>query len=303
MVVRSDDVEAPARAETSHSRPLPVGIITIAVIVVVLAVVLTLVAIGLTGSSDTGLPPTVQTASSALVKQVTSLPAAMFDAVGDPSEPLLSAPSVVRGKPVLSSHGLPAVVWVCALYSPYCAAERWALVIALGRFGSFEKLYTTASSTKEVFGGTSTFSLEQAAYQSRTVTLAAVEEYGNAPSKARAGGFEKLQSPDSFESSALQDYDRAPWAEPGRLPFLDVANRIVISGSEFTPGLLGGLSIQQIANDLQDPTTEVAQALLGSANQITAALCAATGGRPSGVCSGYAVRTTSESLDLSDSAA
>jgi Domain of unknown function (DUF929) len=298
MVVRSDPVEAPAHTDTSPSRPLPIGIITLAVILVVLAVVLTLVAIGLTGSSDTGLPPTVQNAPSALVKQVTGIPASLFDSVGDPSEPLVSPPSVLKGQPTLESHGLPAVVWVGALYCPYCAAERWALVIALGRFGTFEKLYTTTSSTSEVFGGTQTFSLDDSVYESRTVSLAAVEEYGNTPSQSVPDGFQKLEIPTALESTVVQTYDRSPWAQPGRLPFLDVANRIVVSGSGFSPALLDGLSIQQIATDLQDPTSEVTEALLGSANQITAAICSATGQRPADVCSTPAVRTTSERLGL-----
>ena len=52
---------------------------------------------------------------------------------------------------------------------------------------------------------------------------------------------------------------------------MDVANQLVVSGSSFSPGVLSGLSMQQIANDLSDPDSQVAQALLGAANQITAA--------------------------------
>ncbi len=102
----------------------------------------------------------------------------------------------LESQPALTLDRKPAVVWVGALYSPYSAAERWALVIALGRFGTFEKLYTTTSSASEVFGGTETFSFDGADYRSPTVSLAAVEEYGNTSSAVAPAGYEKLAEPD-----------------------------------------------------------------------------------------------------------
>jgi hypothetical protein len=143
-----------------------------------------------------------------------------------------------------------------------------------------------------------TFSLEGSDYHSTKVALAAVEEYGNQPSRDAPAGFERLEYPTPFESAAVHSYDRSPWAEPDLLPFLDVANRIVVSGSSFSPGLLQGLTMQQIATDLQDSSGGVAQAVLGAANQITAAICAATGQSPSDVCSTPGVDATSASLGL-----
>jgi thiol-disulfide isomerase/thioredoxin len=296
MVVRNDH---PA-TKTRGSRPLPVGILTLAVVLVVLAVVVVLVGFELTGTTYLGLTKSVQQAPAALVQEVSTIPASDFDAVGDPSVPLLSAPAVVEDGPRLALDGKPAVVWVGALYCPYCAAERWALVIALGRFGTFTKLYTTSSSTTEVFGGTETFSFDGSVYRSSTIALAAVEEYGNSSSAVAPPGYEKLQKPTGFESAVVGSYDKSPWADPGRLPFLDVANRIVVSGSSFSPAVIGGLSMQQIATDLTDPGGQVAQALLGAADQITSAICAATGDTPASVCSSPAVLETSERLGLSN---
>ena len=79
---------------------------------------------------------------------------------------------------------------------------------------------------------------------------------------------------------------------------MDVANRIVISGSTFSPSILGGLSMQQIATDLTVPGNPVAEALLGAADQVTAAICAATNETPTAVCSSTAVAQTSEQLGL-----
>jgi hypothetical protein len=171
-------------------------------------------------------------------------------------------------------------------------------VIALGRFGTFDKLFTTASAGSEVFADTSTFSFDGSVYKSTTVAFSAVEEYGNQASAYAPAGFQKLQSPNAIQASALRNYDVSPYAHPGRLPFIDVANKMVFSGSSFSPGVLSGLSLQQIASSLADPSSQAAQALLGAANQITAAICEATGARPEDVCSTPAVVSTSERLGL-----
>ena len=293
MVVQSEP-SGPRPPTGGSSRPFPVVVLTLGVILLVLAVVLVLVVVKLTNSSPAGKQATaVQQASSTLVQAVTSIPAQAFDSVGDPSQPVVSAPVIVRKGARPTVHGLPAVVWVGALYCPGCAAERWALVIALGRFGTFDKLYTTTSAASDVFAGTATFSLEGAEFTSRTVALSAVEEYGNQPSQYSPAGYQPLGHLDALQSEVMKSYDRAPWVQdPTLLPFLDVANRMIISGWSFSPGLLSGLTADEISKDLADPSDPVAQALLGTANQITAAICAATGGRPADVCETSAIEST-----------
>ncbi len=248
MVAQSE----PSGGHTSH--PVPVGILTFGVVSAVLVVVVVLVVLQLTGASTQAHGPNyVAPASAALVQEVTTVPASAFDSVGDPSAPLLYAPTVLSSRPTLSIRGRPAVVWVGALYCPTCAAERWALVIALGRFGTFDKLFTTASAGSEVFADTPTFSFDGSVYTSSTVALSAVEEYGNQSSAYAPAGFEKLQSPDALQSSAMRSYDVAPYAQPGLLPFIDVADKMIVSGSSFSPGVLSGLSMQQIASDTREP--------------------------------------------------
>jgi Domain of unknown function (DUF929) len=297
MAVQSDASLAPS-GRGSTSRPLPIVLLTLAVILIVLAIVIVLVVFKLTGTSPVTVVPDLAPVSSTLVKDLNTLPSRTFDSVGNPTAPLLSAPAVIRGGPALTVHGRPAVVWVGTLYNPASAAQRWALVIALARFGKFDKLYATSSSTAEVFPGTVTFSLYGSVYKSSEVSLAAVEEYGNESSNYAPAGFERLQTPNTTEAAAMKSYDRSPWAEQGIFPFVDVANRIVVSGSDFSPGLLSGLTMQQIATDLLDPSLPVTQAVLGEANQITAAICAARGGAPRGVCSTSAVSQATADLGL-----
>ncbi len=39
--------------------------------------------------------------------------------------------------------GKPQFLYIGAEYCPYCAAQRWATIVALSRFGTFSKLYQT----------------------------------------------------------------------------------------------------------------------------------------------------------------
>ena len=54
----------------------------------------------------------------------------------------------------------------------------------------------------------------------------------------------------------------------------------------------------QIADDLSDPTNSDTQAVLGAANELSAAICAATGGKPVSVCTSPGVRAGASRLGL-----
>ena len=64
----------------------------------------------------------------------------------------------------------------------------------------------------------------------------------------------------------------AQYDPQGSIPFLDIGNRYVVIGASYSPQVLAGLSPSQIAAQLQDPSSPVAQAIDGTANDITAAI-------------------------------
>ena len=78
-----------------------------------------------------------------------------------------------------------------AEYCPYCATERWAMVNALSRFGTFSGLKITTSAettpqgTPEVFPNTPTFSFYGATYKSDYIQFEPVEEQDNSYEHAR----------------------------------------------------------------------------------------------------------------------
>ncbi len=273
---------------------------TWAVVVLVLLLVLVLLVVKVTRGSTTIVAPPVTPAPPEVVRAVTTLPASVFDAADPPPLQGPAAPLVLPGGPVLSAGGHPVVVYIGAEFCPFCAAERWALVAALGRFGTFDRLGATTSSATEIFPGIRTFTFDGATYLSTLVTFSAVEEYGDVPSARAPGGYVRLHELSPLQQEVLHRFAPGLPAGAGSLPVVDVANRLVVSGAAigFSPAVLQGLSMSQIAAKLTDPSSTVAQQVLGAADMLSAAICAATGEQPATVCRSSGVTRAAERLGL-----
>ena len=140
------------------------------------------------GSSGANSYTPVTAAPASVVKDVTTIPASVYDKVGvnfpSAAQPV-SPPIKLKNQPPLSIGGkAPAMLYYGAEYCPYCAAERWAVVAALARFGTWSNLKITASSHTDVYNDTHTFSFKGATFTSPYLTLATVEQYSNVPTSA-----------------------------------------------------------------------------------------------------------------------
>jgi len=276
------------------------ALVTWVFVVLILLIVVVLLVVKITRGSTTVEPPPVAPVSSAVVHAVPSIPSTVFDTVGA-QQAAIPGEAVLSGQPRLSIGGLPVVAYVGAEFCPYCAAERWVLVVALSRFGSFAHLGATSSSTAEVFPGTPTFSFDGTTYHSRYLSFAAVEEYGDRLSTTAPAGFPRLHEPTPVEWALFRRYDTGPFVPgTGTLPFVDVDNRLVVSGAGigFSPGVFQGLSMEQVGSDLTNPSSPDTEAVLGAANTLSAAICAATGGQPLSVCTSPGVRAGASRLGL-----
>jgi hypothetical protein len=226
---------------------------------------------GATATADPGT-----TKLSAQVLAALSVPATTLETVGSPSSDVLPTKAGTGTGTILKgADGKPLITYIGAEYCPFCAAERWALAVALSRFGTFENLSGTNSSDSDEFPDTQTLSFYGSSYSSPYVDFQAVEEATNQPD---GSSYQALQAPTAAQSALMAEYDTQ-----GSIPFLDIANRYVITGSSFSPQVLQGLSRSQIAADLANPNSAVAQAIDGTANDITAAIASITGNQPSSV--------------------
>lgn len=263
---------------TKRSRgPLAVGVVAVVIVAIVVAFVFT------RKSNQSASTPTSAVLGSAVpsnvLARVTNIPQSVLTKVGvDPS--IVSAPQVIKGGKPLVANGKPELLYIGAEFCPYCAAERWAIVGALSKFGTFKGLELMESSSTDIYPNTNTFSFLNATYTSKYLTLVTreIETRTHAP----------LQTLTTKENALLNLYDVPPYVPSthydGSIPFVDFANKYVIDGASYSPQILAGLNWQTIAATLSDPTSPVAKGIDGTVNEVTAGVCTMTNNHPGSVC-------------------
>jgi hypothetical protein len=239
------------------------------------------------------------TAAPGVVNELSKVPASVFDTVGATApDTTLVAPEVLSGQPVLRAEGKPEVLYVGAEYCPFCAAERWPLIVALSRFGHFGGLKDMQSASLSVFPGIQTFSFVGSTYSSRYLVFSGVELYSDAVDAE--GLFTRIATLAPVQALAVAHYGQHPGTSvsPGTFPFVDIGNRMVTSTSGFSPAVLVKQSQSGIAGGLSEATQPTTQAVIASANQLTAGVCAVTAQQPVAVCSSKGVREAAASLGM-----
>lgn len=266
-------------------------------VLVVLAVVVAFIVIKLAHSTTPAHSTDVADARAipAVAQQVTSVPASTLDAVGKGGASSLTS---LSGAPALTAGGKPEVVYMGAEYCPYCAAERWAVAVALSRFGTFANLHFIHSSSTDTDPNTPTLTFYRSSYSSKYLAFTPVELYTDKPA-ASGSGYTTLQTPTKSQNALMAKYDAPPYvpsADSGAFPFVDIGNKYLISGAQYQPTALSGLTWSQVAADIKNPSSPVAKDVDGAANSITAAICKATNGQPATVCSSAGAQAGSGAL-------
>jgi len=182
--------------------------------------------------------------------------------------------------PPLTLNGKPEVLYMGAEYCPFCAAERWAMIVALDKFGNFTGIQYMQSSATDTLPSTPTFTFVGATYTSNYISFVTIEQQDR--------NYNALQVATPAETSLLQTYDTG-----GTIPFVDFANTYVITSSQYSPAVLrvgsaataAPYNWTQIAPQLNNASSVFAQNIDGAANRIIAAICKVDGGAPATVCS------------------
>ena len=251
------------------------------VIAAVVAVVVIIIAVTV-GSVIANRPASAPAASgnsgAAALTKLTSIPAATFDAAAAPAPQ--QAPAKVEGASEVKVDGKPRVLYVGAEFCPYCAIERWALIAALSRFGSFEGITETTSSSADSLPDTPTFSFLTAKYTSDSVAFAAVE------TQDREG--KPLQKLEGDNATLFQKNN-----PKGNIPWISWGGTHSTSGATVDGTFFEGKTYDQIITGILDPKSDLGKSVLPAANVMTAQLCAENGGKPTNVCTSSGVLAAS----------
>jgi Domain of unknown function (DUF929) len=221
---------------------------------------------------------------ASLVKQVESVPVSkMVDAAQHVAASDATPPQKLpAGTALLSSAGHPEVLYVGAEYCPYCAGERWAMLLALSKFGTFAKLRGTSSSATDVNPSTPTFSFYGSTFTSKYVSFVPVEEETNTSTQ--------LQSPTSAEEALVVKWDAPPYipaqdAGQNPIPFVLFGGKFLLTGIQYDAGAISGVPMQTAASYMTSGTNATSKAAEASAAYLTGDICALTHNQPGSVCS------------------
>ncbi len=184
----------------------------------------------------------------------------------------------------VTSHGRPVMALIVAQYSPYCAAEQWAVIKALANFGRFRHLIPSSTPAGEDgFAAVPTFDLLAARYHSSLIDLRArvVAGLTGAP----------LQRLTPTESSWFTRYDAS-----GNVPFVYV-DGYIMTGSGYSPALIQGLPFGVVDRALRrNRRVGYVRVINAEANLVTAFLCGSDHERPRGICQSRVIRRVSREL-------
>jgi thiol-disulfide isomerase/thioredoxin len=234
-----------------------------------------------TATARTPLPASV-------ANQVTNVPASALATVGKGSVLQFNPVPITKVTgPALTSNGKPEMLYIGAEYCPYCAATRWSMAVALSRFGTLSTpLHGIHSSSSDVYPDTATLTFYKTGYNSKYLVFTPVENENINRSL--------LQSPTAQQNQVWARYEPDP-TQRG-YPFISFGNKYVLKGPIYNPAVLKGLTWSQIAADLHNPSSPVAQGVLGGANYITAAICKMTSNQPASVCAAPSITAVAGGL-------
>lgn len=248
---------------------------SVAVVVVVIAVVLGVV---ISNRPKDAPAASAGGAGATALATLQKLPADLLDKAPAPSPS--QAPARLQGGTALTQDGKPKVLYIGAEYCPFCAMERWALIGALSRFGTFTGITETTSSSTDVHPDTPTFSFKDAKFTSDVLAFQAIE------TQDRNG--KPLQTLDGDNLALFQKFN-----PQGGIPWITYGGTTATNGATVDANAFEGKTYDQIIAGIQDPTSDIGKTVTPAINMITAQICAQTKGQPANVCTSQGVQSAS----------
>jgi thiol-disulfide isomerase/thioredoxin len=173
-------------------------------------------------------------------------------------------------KEPMTRGGKLFVFFMGAGHCPYCAAERWAIVRALQKFGQWSGLKQTISAARdEPFLNLPTYDFTEATYTSAHVEFVARE------TKDRE--FKPLQKLLKTEQKLVRKFNPEKY-----IPFLLIGGRFMQVGAGFTPKIFIGHTFRQTETELKKIESEIRKTIDAEASIISALMCVS--GLPPELC-------------------
>jgi hypothetical protein len=204
--------------------------------------------------------------SYSLYQNLTDVSFSTLAAVGNGGSGVFP-PTAITSSPLVSGTK-PEVLYIGAEFCPYCAAERWALVVALSKFGNFTDLEYMQSAADD--GNIATLTFLNASYTSKYLSFVTVENEDR--------DHNNLQIPTGAEETLWNEFNQNSY------PFVDIGGQFDIVTSQFNFMDLSNRNWTQIGSQLNNVSSPTAKVIDGAANTLIASFCSITNQTPSSVC-------------------
>lgn len=152
------------------------------------------------------------------------------------------------------------MLYTGAEYCPYCAAERWALTVALSKFGSFSNLQLMHSSPTD-----------RAAKNVPTLSYLTFT-----PIELEDRNGKVIEKPSTADYNLLM-------AQGGSYPFIDFGGKFIQSNASVDTSVLQAKKQTDIAASLSKSNATASQ-VNSAAGGFIKAICTLTKGQPGNVC-------------------
>jgi hypothetical protein len=276
---RSPSQRRPSAKAAFEARRRRNRLLAIASVVVVVVVVAALIAVKLAGGGSSSKktaadasPAAGTPVPAAVIAKLTSLPLATLTAA--PTSGIVASPATI-GDAYLSSGGKPELLFIGAEFCPICAAERWAMAIALSKFGTFSpapgQIHSAVSD-----GDIPTLTFYGTTYTSKYLTFTPVETTTNQP---QGDYYVTLQTPTSAQLALWKSHTSESF------PWLDFAGKYDLTTAQYNPTTLEGQTFTDIASQVGDNSTTIGADIDASAKVLIQTICDITGAKPAATCS------------------
>jgi len=236
-------------------------------------VVAALVIVGISKNSKTG--PLREPAPQAAVTKITNVPNGVLTAAASKISNLYPAVPAIGG--ALSSAGKPELLYIGAEFCPFCAAERWPLIIALSKFGTFGNLQQTHSAVTD--GDVGTWSFYGSTYTSPYLTFTSVENETNT--------YKTLEVPTKSEQAIWNANDTKYLGQTGSYPFIDIAGKYLMLSAQYDDSIVYNKNFSSILSTVGSNNNTVGASIDAAAASMTKYICDVTGNKPASVCSAF----------------
>jgi Domain of unknown function (DUF929) len=265
---------AARQARRYRNRMLGIGSVVLAIVIVAVFVVIKVTGSGGSpaASASVSSPPAGTPIPAAITSKLASVPLSTL--VAAPNLGVLTSPQAISD-PALTADGKPDLLFVGAEFCPVCATERWAMYVALSKFGTFSPEPGRIHSAVRD-GDIPTLTFYKTTYTSPYFTFTPIETTTNKPD---GNYYVTLQTPTPAQQKLWQ-------AHSDGFPWLDFGGKMELTDAQYNPAELEGQTFTSIASAVGNNSTRIGADIDASAKVLIQTICSTlSGNKPAAVCS------------------